>query len=195
MFEFFIALFGGAYYSAKYANEKHELRSIDKEITNKNAFIRSLKSRVCADSQTEYQTAEYVKCGKHFDEICKELEEDFLFILGENWRSIIRIPKNYGDYSSLKGHSYWAYHLLLAKTGKMDSFEFSQGYCVGGIREKDANIRFAQRIEKRLNEAGVNVRLALELDMWYQSRRTPDQVCGGNIKIESVSYCPTHRLW
>lgn len=57
MFEFFLALFGGAYYGGKLANEKHKLKEADKQT---QSFINELQSdnerwiRNVVDSKLEY---------------------------------------------------------------------------------------------------------------------------------------------
>lgn len=109
-------------------------------------------------------------------------------VFGANWRDKLRIPpkapvldpkvyKNDAYSFSLRVNQY---HLLLAKKGKIDN-----------------NIKFAECIESQLFNAGVRgIRLVLELDMMHGTRRrASSEVCGGNIKIESLCHHPTHRLW
>ena len=94
-------------------------------------------------------------------------------------------------------HEYWIYHLLLARQGKIDIFISSSGYGIGGVYSKDMCIKFAEYIERELQTAGVQgIRLALELNyICAGRRRTQYDLCGGDIKIESLCNYPTHRLW
>lgn len=71
------------------------------------------------------------------------------------------------------------------------------GCPIYGINEKDMTVKFAECIEGQLLNAGLrDIRLALELDMICGTRRrTASDLCGGNIKIESLCHHPTHRLW
>lgn len=121
--------------------------------------------------------------------------------VGINWKSKLQIPKGYACKTLAMypdKHEYWIYHLPLARQGKIDIFIISSsGYGIGGIYSKDMCVKFAECIEGRLLSAGTKgVRLALELDnLCYGRRRTPTELCGGYIKIESLCHYPTHRLW
>ncbi len=207
MFEIFVALFGGLYYGTKYIGEKAERKKYDNEIAEWQKLRDDLRSRYAANLELEHRMEEMVLSGEHFDDICKWFADDFRYALGENWKETIRIPPNpmLSLRMSIKdaydtwvpaNHTYWVIRLLLAKQGKMPQLTFGE-YLIGGLADKDMNIRFAECIEKHLLKAGVQgVRLALELkDICIGVPRTPDNVCGGRIVIESLSSFPTHRLW
>ena len=122
------------------------------------------------------------------------------YALGNDWKSKLQIPKGYTCKTLAMypdKHEYWIYHLLLARQGKIDIFISSSGYGIGGIYSKDMCIKFAECIERELLTAGVQgIRLALELNyICAGRRRTQYDLCGGDIKIESLCYYPTHRLW
>lgn len=200
MFELFIALFGGMYYAGRFAYDNQKSREADYRIKMWKQRKNDIDSRYVADLETRERTKEYIRCGKYFEDICNTLCDDLRYVLGADWKSKLQIPKGYA-WKTLAlypdRHEYWIYHLLLAKQGKIDMFITSNGYGIGGIHSKDMCVKFAECIEGRLLNAGTKgIRLALELDnLCYGRRRTPTELCGGYIKIESLCYYPTHRLW
>ena len=164
------------------------------------ATQNDIDSRYVADLEIRERTKEYIRCGKHFEDICNSLCNDLRYVFGADWKSKLQVPKGYA-WKALAlypdRHKYWIYHLLLAKQGKIDIFVSSSRYGIGGIHSKDMCVKFAECIEGRLLNAGVKgIRLVLELDNFCSGqRRTPNDLCGGYIKIESLCYYPTHRLW
>ena len=174
------------------------------------SFMRlDIVSRYVASYDLEKWAKELVLSGNHFDDICNWFSEDFQYVFGDDWKEKLRIPpkvpvldpKIYKSdaYSFLLpvNHITWVYHLLLARKGKIDKDIPGFGYPIGGVGYKDMCVKFAERIEHNLINAGVQgVRLVLELDMLCGTvQRTPENLCGGNIKIESLCNYPTHRLW
>ena len=200
MFELFIALFGGLSIAGKCACDNRKSREADYRIEMWKQRKNDIDSRYVADLETRERIKEYIRCGKHFEDICNALCDDLRYVFGADWKSKLQIPKGYA-WKALAlypdRHEYWIYHLLLAKQGKIDIFVSSRGYSIGGIYSKDMCVKFAECIEGRLLNAGVKgIRLALELDNFCSGqRRTPTELCGGYIKIESLCHYPTHRLW
>lgn len=207
MFEFFIALFGGLFYGIKYSNEKSKLKSYDEQRAIHEATYNYIQSSYVASYETEQWAKDFASSGEHYDEICSWFAEEFRYVLGKDWNEKLRIPTKFLPMSCIYGKQYpwlmpsahimWVYHLLLAKQGKIDHGVPGFGYPIGGINDKNTSIKFAECIERRLIQAGANdIRLVLELDtICGTRRRTPDEVYGGNIKIESLCFYPTHRLW
>ena len=197
MFEIFIALFGGLFYGNKYLNEKSRLKAFNEQQKEYSLIRDNIEAKYVASYELEKWAKSFILSGKHFEDICNWLSEDFQYVLGSDWKKKLRIPPNLMLYSGLSNHINWVYHLILAKRGKIDHGVPSYGYDIGGLNEKDMNIKFAECIERQLLNAGVrDIRLALELDnIAYGRRRSPSEVCGGHIKIETLSYFPTHRLW
>lgn len=202
MVDFFIALFGGLYYGGKYLNEKSKSKAYDRRVALYNATRNRIESYV-ADYSTEQWAKNFVLSGKNYDKICDWFANDFRYVLGSDWKSKLQIPthsmyvaRGMNPWSDPRAHVMWVYHLVLARRGKIDSRIPSYGYPIGGSKNKKKAIKFAKRIEERLHSAGVpDVRLALELDMVGRYRRTPNDVRGGHIVIESLCHNPTHRLW
>lgn len=188
------------YYAGRFAYDNQKSREADYRIEMWKQRKNDIDSRYVADLETRERTKEYIRCGKYFEDICNTLCDDLRYVLGADWKSKLQIPKGYA-WKTLAlypdRHEYWIYHLLLAKQGKIDIFITSNGYGIGGIHSKDMCVKFAECIEGRLLNAGTKgIRLALELDnLCYGRRRTPTELCGGYIKIESLCYYPTHRLW
>lgn len=200
VFELFIALFGGLYIACRCAYDNSKSREADTRISTMNERRNAIENRYVADIETRERTKEYIRCGKHFEDICNTLCDDLRYALGNDWKNKLQIPKGYTPKNLAMypdKHEYWIYHLLLAKQGKIDVFISTSGYGIGGIYSKDMCIKFAECIERELYAAGVHeIRLTLELDyLCVGLRRTPSDLCGGNIKIESLCHYPTHRLW
>lgn len=200
MFEIFIALFGSLCIACRYIFDNPKNHETDVKIESWNMCKNAVEKCFAADTQTREQAKEYIRCGKHFEDICNTLHDDLQYALGIYWKSQLRIPNRYGrtEFAMLPDrHEYWIYHLLLAKQGKIDPFVLYSGYGIGGINSKNMCIRFAECIERELSIAGVQgIQLALELDyVCVGRRRTQDDLCGGNIKIASLCNYPTYRLW
>ncbi len=204
MFEFFIALFGGLFYGNKYSREKAKEKEYYNERISRESLYNDILARYGASSKLESDTRELIKDTKRFKDVCFDLlSEDFFYAIGADWKErvfpsrIMLRPDDFKSYIPFYYISDWAYHLLLARSGKIDRMRLTNGYTIGGLDYKDIDIRFAECIEKHLINSGVQgVRLALELDdIVYGRRRSPSEVCGGHIKIETLSYFPTHRLW
>ena len=209
MFEFFLALFGGLFYGKKYSGAKTKLKAYDDRRNVWISTLEDIQSRYVASMELERGVKDLILKGNHFEDICNWLSEDFRYVFGANWKDKLSIPprapvldpetyKNDAySFSIPANHITWVYHLLLAKKGKIDHKIPLNGYDIGGMADKDMTIKFAECIEGRLLKAGVHdVRLVLELDMMCGARRRlPTDVCGGNIKIESLCHHPTHRLW
>lgn len=208
MFEFFIALFGGLFYTNKYFNEKAKLKAFDFRQKEQLATLADIESKYSASLELEQWAKDFISSGDHYDEICTWFAEDFRYALGRDWKEKLLIPTEFlpmtriyrkQDYPWVmpSAHVMWVYHLLLAKRGKIDHWAITSGFPIGGLSEKDMNVKFAECIEGQLMNAGVRgVRLALELDYMYgTTRRTSSDLCGGDIKIEALCNHPTHRLW
>lgn len=200
MFEFFIALFGGLFYGNKYSNEKAKLKAFDERQKAYSLTRDDIEARYVANYELEKWAKDFISSGQHFEDICNWFAEDFRYVFGSDWKNKLRIPPVYPaprTYMEANSHGTWVYHLLLARKGKIDHGVPGFGYPIGGINEKDMTIKFAECIEGQLLNAGVrDIRLALELDMICGTRRrTASDLCGGNIKIESLCHYPTHRLW
>jgi len=209
VFELFTALFGGLFYGNKYANEKKRLKEYDQKHVSWETKLDSIRSKYVATAETERWAKDFISKGEHFDDICIWFEKDFQYVFGAGWKDKLRIPPkppvlnpqiykaDAYSFAVPTNHITWVYHLLLAKKGKIDHSVPFGGYAIGGIEDKDMNIRFAECIEGQLLNAGIcEIRLALELDMICGTRRrSASEVCGGRIKIESLCHHPTHRLW
>lgn len=202
MFELFIALFGGVFFIAKYANDQAKSKESDLRIRSQQELRELLRRKYEASHELEESAKEHIRCGAHYDEICEEFAEDFRYVFGSDWKSKLNIPhglfymRNYRSKDYPWGmpsvHISWVYHLMLAKQGKIDWTIFGHGYPIGGVADKDMNIRFAECIENHLHAAGATeISLGLELD----GSHTADFLCGGSIVIETLSSYPTHKLW
>lgn len=138
--------------------------------------LRSLqeyyKEKLEADWSIDRKVREYVLSGENYEEICKEFEEDFRYVYGEDWKSFLHIPPLSpvrepdrfplgAEHHSveLENHdAFWVYRLILASKGKVKPFFSYEGYGIPYTSPKDRDMRyfcrsFCQRMELRLNEA------------------------------------------
>lgn len=200
MFEFFIALFGGAYYLCRYCDEKAKTKAYNTKHEKWLSLQSDIKIRYQADEKLSRWAKELILSGENYDEICEWFAEDFEYALGTDWKSKLDIPKHYPwsftviDFpTDIPCNITWVYHLILAKYGKIDDWVIYGGFKVGDTDEAvRIHTRFAECIEWHLINAGVHgVRFALELS----PRVSPDKIRGGQIKIESLCNYPTYRLW
>ena len=200
MFDFFKALFGGAYYIGKLSNEKSRIREYDRKWEAYQSLYNRTLSRIGASPQTCQAVTNKILSGKYYDEICEKYKDDFRFVLGVNWKESLLIPpvvrcteKALYQPSS---HVYWVYHLMLASQGKMDDWALHSGFSIGGRNVAKTDIKFAQCIEGQLLNAGItDIRLALELENICGKQRNSSEPYGGKIKIAELATYPTHRLW
>ncbi len=200
MFEFLIALFGGAYYGGKYLDDYSKNKSYERKKNVRDAKLEDIKTKYEASYYIRSWALEYIQSGEHFDEICEMFEEDIKYALGvDDWKNKLEIPHGYRvnhEFLYPELHGYWIYHLLLASKGKMDFWTICHGLDIGGQDIKYMNVRFAERIEYQLHKAGANdIELALELETTCGKSRTPYEPCRGHIKIESLCVLPTCKMW
>lgn len=207
MFAFFIALFGGLYIIFRLSAEGAGNREYDRKMSQRMAIKEKLMNDLKDMWYPEHW--EYIYDGTHYEDICSEFEEDFLFIFGSEWKDILDLPPkpeyeipvsgNYTNYSKLPhNHIYWVYYLLLASKGITDHDLFFPGFGVDPHCQ-DVCIRFAQRIEHHLNKHGHNIRLVFE----YEEHQPPEYMLKrdpygwGYIKIDVLCDYPNRikRLW
>lgn len=188
MFSLFTALFGGLYYGGKYAIEKAKTAEVVERNKKERISEDNFRALCAAPFHLEQEIKEYISCGQHYREICNLLREDLVYSIGADWEEQIEIPNGSYEACNFSSHSsttYWIFHLLLAYKGKMSRWEMSMGYMVNHIAIHDGdlgknkiirprNIRFLQRIEKRLKENNIPVRLVEDS---FNCKVIPDIFC------------------
>ncbi len=190
LLDLFIALFGGLYYGGKYASEKSKLKEFN---TQQEAWYQQkdrLEMLYAADYALEKQTRDFILCKNNFNEIRELLSSDLEYALGKDWETnFFMFPYDFSSPRRTIGTpnlSYWVYHLLLSKKGKMDIFRMSSGYDIYLPAEQES-IRFLQCIEKNLIEQGVE-----GITLVYQD----GQGFGFPSVLPSVNcHFPHRRLW
>jgi hypothetical protein len=198
MLEFFIALFGGAYLLGRSAIDrinKHDYRMWADEHERR---YREIKEKL-TDKMLEYRYNDLLLDGKLTKDIVSKIEDDLIFIYGENWRkqfgiSVTKDTPWLSDDDILINQEI-ALHLLMSKHGKIRSLNIHRGYGIGGIDTAPIHIRFGQRLEHNLQEAGVTwMRLVAEPPQWYTGDGIP---YGGDMVWEYLlrDSNNTIRLW
>lgn len=202
MFEFFIALFGGLFYGNKFHQEKVELKEADRRIEKMRTQISVLQKKYGASFEFQNEVKRYISSGKHYDDICNLLQEDFRFALGEHWKDIICLPKtekevDESDFLYPESHTFWVYHLLLTVRGKLHPTNITSGYSLGNIDCCKQNVRFMECIERRLRTRDIeDVKFVLELEQFSDgSYRTRFNLGYGTMQIEPLCIRPSARLW
>lgn len=166
MLDFFIALFGGLYYGGRYLSEKTSERNYDKESAARKEFREYLQTTYCVDYQERVRIRGYINT--HRDDVYEEFKEELIYVLGDDFRSEFDkpLPPNCGSYVWPGDPNVWLYRLVLASKGKIDDdLGIWHGESVGAPQHRGWNLRFAEMIQKRLCEAGVeDIQLVLIRD-------------------------------
>jgi len=169
MFEFFIALFGGLFYTGKILSDKSKINKAEHDFNERAELDKAIRK----DVEASYEQCEAVKnkllSGKFIDEVYKELEDDFKFVYGDDFditKGLYlckgqKMPSSMVTTECRNRKYYWAYNLLLSHQGKADWDAFAFGFILGGIQTVEDDIRFCQRIEQNLNDNGVGLKLYL----------------------------------
>ncbi len=161
MLDFFIALFGGAYFAGKYVHEKGKEKQYEIEQSKREAARLRLQSRFVATPERARLAEEYVFSGLNYDKICEEFQEDFRYIFGANWRKILQIPpipitKSKYMVNDSVYHVTWVKSLVLASHGKIED-KFIWGYeIMNNEPTKELAYKFLQCMQKRLNSRGFH---------------------------------------
>lgn len=157
MFDFFIALFGGAYWTGKFAHEKSICNSYERN--RKTADEINLRLRATLPQELEIE--QRLKNPQTRDEALEEISSELHEIYGNTWRDEFnddsRFDKDIGFIYSPWGK---AFHLLLSQQGKLPRM-FSYNYSLGGLGEQRMNfvIQTCQIIERNIQKIYPELRI------------------------------------
>mgnify|MGYP003317441560 CR=1 FL=1 len=124
--------------------------------------VNDIKNKYATSHDEECIIKDYIRCGTHFDDICCKLSEDLEYVLGDDYRKKLMIPPvaSYPKQLLTNSHSYWVYHLLLAKNGKIDQWcILGEGYHLNPPYGIEESRRFAKRLEVNLKRSGINLNM------------------------------------
>ena len=170
MLEFFIALFGGAYYGVKYLNEKETSRQCKK----RDAEFWNIQNQIKLPfSEHRYDPP---KTYEEFWIMADSISDDLKYIFGNEWRTEINFPLIY-NYSSICSEceyrgmfSHWVqivYEVWLAKKGFLrqlrSGFNIASIHGVSNEQNRGFALRACEMIEKNLQAAHPNLQLRLRL--------------------------------
>lgn len=198
MLEFFIALFGGAHLLGRAAIDRINKNDYRMWADEQQRRYREIKEKL-VDRELEDKYNDMLLKGKLTKYIVSKIEDDLIFIYGENWRNRfgISVTKDTPWLSNddILSNQEIAFHLLLSKHGKIYGLNIYKGYIIGGRNTAPIHIRFGQRLEHNLKEAGVTwMRLVAEPPQWYTGDGIP---YGGVMVWEYIlrDSNNTIRLW
>lgn len=211
MFEFFIALFGGLFYSNKFMSEKSQRREADRQFNEHWKLNESIGQMIVASPELRKEVKDRLfklrsKTTEYIDAIYDELEDDFKSVFGEDVdiRKKLRLMTGANTnadkvlYNAPNRIYCWAYLLLLSHKGKVDdALAYSHGFQLGGKDTLDRDIRFCQRIEQNLNDNGVGVRLYFEPKYSPDTKTYNHDPCAQRLVFEHQVYNKSisRRLW
>lgn len=160
MFSFLLGVLGLGYLGIRCANEKQAGKIHDNHDRIRSDVIKSLeKYNPPMMVQNEVNT---LLNGNHFEEICNELEQELIFILGKNFRETLYIPPNGSKKWNSWGIEEIVKMLLYAKRGYVRMFDLHGHFRLGfphcevcGISEYGVGIRGMQCVERLLHKAGA----------------------------------------
>lgn len=160
MFEFFLALFGGAYWGSRILNTYSKDKKDSIATKNKLDRIDALNKKYCAPSYITSFIEKQIK--ENREDLEKEFHDDLVFIFGKNFETDKNNPNVYSDwYYSLQDSLK---HLILARDYKMME-DFIGGYSSGYKRE---HAKYCIRLFKKINEYinDEEVELTLRPGLW-----------------------------
>lgn len=217
MVNFFIALFGGAYYAGKFLSESNAMAQTDKLCEQRLQLNKEYLSKYVLSEYEQEQLKKEIFSGAKYEYIITEFADDFRFVLGDDWKNELAIPPHIslGNVDVVKYDNYfcspmaptfhmdWVYHLMLAERGKIDFYAFWDGYRIGGymgyeyaVENTDTCLKFAQCVERRLLSTGANIHLEFEVDKpGYKGIWPRDSLTGGCLKIKELCPHRTERVW
>jgi len=156
MFEFFLALFGGLFYSGKLSSDKSKVEKQKKSATQRIEQDADIGKRIVVTNEAKESVINRLTCGDYTEDIYEELREnlEFVFETSDVKKSFLVPTVKIRPDAILRDTSnvYWAYHLLLSHIGKVDWITYSFGFQLGGEQTVNRDIRFCQRIEYNLSK-------------------------------------------
>lgn len=210
MFEIFIALFGGLYYSGKLISEKLQHMEAERQYNERQKLDESFDKMVAASPELKREVRDrlfkcYGKSQEHIEAIYDELRDDFEFAFGKpvdmsKVLCLLTMNMNQGEMlHEVPNRTYrWAYELLLSHKGKVDeTLTYPFGFQLGGENTLERDIRFCQRIEHNLNVNGVGVKLYFEPRYDPYTKTYIQNPCGQRLVFEHQVYNKNNsrRLW
>lgn len=193
------ALLVGLFLLGSYLCEKIQFKIADKRIEEGKKRNNYIRNRYSAGKELLIAN-EMLRDYKKYNEIYEWFADDFEYVFGADWKEKLCLSPS-GSTCDPSAHTYWVYHLILAKYGKLrNPFHPLE---IGSKKDVQMNVRFAECIERHLHKAGATeIRLVLELEPREVSKkgkptvyRSPIHLAGGEIVIESLARYETQPLW
>lgn len=185
MFEFFIALFGGLFYTGKILSDKSKIDEAERDFNESVELDKAIRKEVEAPADVVASVKQKVY-KTTFAELRNELKDDLMFVYGENYETVCKGITN-----------YWAYNLLLSHMGKADWDAFAFGFQLGGEKTISNDIKFCQRIEQNLNDNGVGLKLYLNPKYSTYTKSYDYSPCAKHMVFEHKLFKKSlgKRLW
>ena len=185
MFEFFIALFGGLFYTSKLLSDKSKINDAERSFNEGVELDKVIRKEV----ETSADVVESIRRKVYkttFADMKDELKDDLIFVYGENYESVCKGISN-----------YWACNLLLSHIGKVDWDAFAYGFQLGGEKTVAEDIRFCQRIEQNLNNNGIGLKLYLKPKYSTYTKSYDYNPCAKHMVFEHKLFNKSlgKRLW
>jgi len=144
MFEFFIALFGGAYYGGKYLKEKSDDIEYQKRADNSYEWSKKI------DFMWSMEPFDKLDDPKERWDLLESMSDDLTYVFGENWREQLSAVKY--EKRIWLNEQPWGliYHIALSNIGKVDG----RHYRVEFLKEFQCMraVRAAVIIEKNMKK-------------------------------------------
>lgn len=201
MFEFLLALFGGISYAGKIYSDNAKVSAERLRTIKAIELNKIIGNNVKASYELQESIKGRILGGKSADKILEELHDDLRFVFGED----VDITKSFHlpigrvgrDFIRAGSDAYWAYHLLLSHQGKVDDDTYDFGFCLGGTRTVEKDIRFCHRIEQNLNRNGAGLKLYLQPKYSTYTKSYDWNPCAKYMVFEHQLYSRAlgKRLW
>lgn len=181
--EFFISLFGIAYYVYFISINRTKKREVQNILHKKSDFSYRFGELIIASRDLENEIETLIKNRDNGQYILNEIRDNLMEIYGDDFNNNFNISPQCKRTKYKISNGYWAKQLLLSKLGKVGCYEYYSGYPVGIGDEIKINLKFCEQIEKNLKSHGINIGLFLQPGISGDiSRWNP---CGKNIVFEN----------
>lgn len=146
MFDLFLALFGGAYYTSKIKQDKRSSKIYD----NYHNFGEEIREKICCSVHEDLNLRSLLRDSEKANEALSFISKELSDIYGDNWREKIKANNFFiGNWSQGSNSGIWNVVLLLYCAKKLHKSAFNHDYVFLSNTNNDVELRMALRIVEK----------------------------------------------